>query len=429
MGAGNAWRWDRPLVRRVAIVIAIAALVVMVRCGWDRLTEDHVPYVDYDTQIFTQIAAHPLGFELVYFPKPLVVPLVYRALDSDGAAVAALQTGFAFVAWLLLTASLARSLRRTWLRPLAVAVGIAFLFAPARVGFTASLLSESINDSLAASLMAGIIALVWTTGRARIAVAIVVGLLGLLWVLTRATNIFIALTATAVAMVVWRGWRHRWAWIVCGAVIATTSFALWTTAQSHAPLLYQAPWSPGFTPRSGYPMLDNVILRARSEVPQELQPLIGPPDQIWQLLEPRPQALPLHEWILEHGRSVYARWLFTHPIDRAVELVEARWTVLAGPYERYMPAGWERGGSLRRLTQNRILLIALMLAAPVLLWRPRRDALRGLAACIIASGLVGAVASYYGDAAEISRHCYGAGQQIVFGLFLAAIAWLDRQRI
>jgi len=34
--------------------------------------------------------------------------------------------------------------------------------------------------------------------------------------------------------------------------------------------------------------------------------------------------------------------------------------------------------------------------------------------------------AYYGDAAEVSRHCYGAGQQTVLGLFLACLAWLDR---
>ena len=34
-------------------------------------------------------------------------------------------------------------------------------------------------------------------------------------------------------------------------------------------------------------------------------------------------------------------------------------------------------------------------------------------------------AGYYGDTLEIARHCYGAGQQVVLGLFLAMIGWLD----
>jgi hypothetical protein len=92
-----------------------------------------------------------------------------------------------------------------------------------------------------------------------------------------------------------------------------------------------------------------------------------------------------------------------------------------------MPAGWNPRGSLvRRLTVNRTVLLVLLFAAPLLLRRPRADAGRGLVLCVIVSGLVGVVASYYGDAAEVSRHCYGAGQQVVLGLFLAPVLWLDR---
>jgi predicted MFS family arabinose efflux permease len=71
-------------------------------------------------------------------------------------------------------------------------------------------------------------------------------------------------------------------------------------------------------------------------------------------------------------------------------------------------------------------LLALLLATPWLLRGQRADALSGLALCMIASGLAGVVASYYGDAVELSRHCYGAGQQVVLGMFLALVARLDR---
>jgi len=39
---------------------------------------------------------------------------------------------------------------------------------------------------------------------------------------------------------------------------------------------------------------------------------------------------------------------------------------------------------------------------------------------------MGIFASYFGEAVELRRHCDGAGQQLVIGLFLASIAWLDR---
>jgi hypothetical protein len=71
-------------------------------------------------------------------------------------------------------------------------------------------------------------------------------------------------------------------------------------------------------------------------------------------------------------------------------------------------------------------LLVLLLVAPLLLRKPRADARCGLVLCMIVSGVVGVAASYYGDAAEVSRHCYGAGQQVVLGLFLALVVWLDR---
>jgi hypothetical protein len=43
---------------------------------------------------------------------------------------------------------------------------------------------------------------------------------------------------------------------------------------------------------------------------------------------------------------------------------------------------------------------------------------------LVISRLVGIAASY-GDATEVPRHCYGAGQQVVLGLFLALVVWTD----
>ena len=130
------------------------------------------------------------------------------------------------------------------------------------------------------------------------------------------------------------------------------------------------------------------------------------------------------------------RWLVRHPLDRAAELAEDWVTVLVGRHTASMPTGWVAHDrdhpivdALRRLTTSRYLLLALLVAWPVLVFRPRRDARRGLALVLVASGLVGAVAAYYGDSAELSRHCYGSGQQIAIGLFVALLARLDTLRL
>ena len=103
--------------------------------------------------------------------------------------------------------------------------------------------------------------------------------------------------------------------------------------------------------------------------------------------------------------------------------------MLAANNTAIMPVGWNAHGSwLGAVTTNRWLVLALLAVSPILLWRPRRDPRAGIALVMIASGAIGAAAAYYGDAAEIARHCYGAGQQIVLGLVLAALAACDRAR-
>jgi hypothetical protein len=83
---------------------------------------------------------------------------------------------------------------------------------------------------------------------------------------------------------------------------------------------------------------------------------------------------------------------------------------------------------VRRATTCELLLLALLLAAPLALRRPRGHITTAVAVVLIGSGVAGAAAAYYGDAYEVARHMFGAGQQIVLGLFLAPLAWLDRPR-
>jgi hypothetical protein len=422
----------RPVVRRVAFAIAIAAVAVATRWRWDQLiAAQHTPYVDFDTQIFQQIADQPFSLALVGSSKPLVVPLVYRAAHNDSTAITRFQAELAFVAWAVLTAALALAARRRWVRALAIAIGVCFVLAPPRVGFATSLMPESIGDSLAALLIAAAIGLVRLRGRPRIACAVAAGLLALSWLFARDTNAIILVVATGLAIVIWRGWRTRWAWAATAAVVAATAVVLWSTGVVHDRLPYQSNWYIPFTARTAYPMLDNVTTRvypdAPDAVPAGLLPFVEPRINVELLLQSSPESLPIQTWLVEHGASVYARWLVRHPIQRVAELVHQRWNLLAGSESHYMPAGWDRSGTLlRKLTLNHAVLTLLLLASPFLLRRPRGDALCGLALCLVLSGALGVAAAYYGDAAEVARHSYGAGQQLVLGLFLALVAWADR---
>lgn len=334
----------------------------------------------------------------------------------------------------MLTVAIALVARRWWTCAAAIGVGVAFVLAPARVGYTGSLLPESINDSVMALSLAAALAVLRLRGPPRIAAAIATGLVAVAWLLTRDTNAFTVATAAGVAMLVWRGWRSRTAQVLAALVAVACGLVLWTTTVGREPLPCEQGWYERFTPRGAYPLVHNVVWRVypdeRDALPAGLAPFaVRRSELIERLVRADPEARPLQDWLLDHGSSIYARWLVRHPIRRVRELIASRWSLLAPHVEAYMAGGWEPGaGSPRALTANHWLLLLLVLAGPWLLWRPRADPLRGAALCVVISGAVGLVVSYYGDATEIPRHCYGASQQVVLGLFLALLARLPRGR-
>ena len=193
----------------IAFWLVVIGIAVVTRWRWSQLVAPHTPFVAWDTQVFQQIAELPPGPGLVVSSKPLIVPLIYRAAHNDSLQIIGFQAELSFWSWLILTASTVHAMRRRWVRVVAACVGAAFVLEPVRVGLTGSLMPESVDDSLMALCAAGAIALVRLTGRARIAAAAATGVAMLAWLFTRDTNAFIAVTAAAAALTIWRAWRTR----------------------------------------------------------------------------------------------------------------------------------------------------------------------------------------------------------------------------
>jgi hypothetical protein len=473
----------RPTPKRLAIGIAVALALGFARCHWDRLTEAQTPRETFDSQIYIEIAERPIGFDLLVTAKPPTVPLIYRAIGDDPPLIAGVQAELAFFAWAILGIALAYALRRWWLRAVAIGVTTAFLLAAPRVGWTGVVLSESIADSLMALLAACAIGLTMVApahAKARILTApaahtsaparrdpniplapdaqarlthhgrrgleIALGVVAVAWMFARDTNAIAGIVAIVAAAIVWpvRGWWRRARSSVAIAAIAGC-LAIVTLVASRvvpAPLPFQQSWYEPLTARQSYLLVDNVLIRMmadrewladRGAPVDELAKFVDTEGHADKLVQRVPENRLAQDWIADHGNGTYLRWLVSHPIDRIGELIGARWTILAANHAATMPAGWlAHDGDhpvvelVRRLTTNRWLLLALLLASPAMLLAPRRDPRCGVALCMIASGLVAAAASYYGDAVELARHCYGAGQQIVLGLFVAALCVADR---
>jgi hypothetical protein len=219
--------------RRIAFWAAIAVIAVATRWRWSQLIAAQAPFTDWDTQVFQQIADLPFGPGLLIQSKPLIVPLVFRAAHNDPLAILGFQAELSFWAWAALTASVGRTMQRRWVRLLATVAGAAWILAPTRVGFTASLIPESVNDSLLALSVASVLLVVQLRGAARAAAAAATGVIVLGWLLTRDTNVFIATTAVALAMVIWRGWRTRTGWITSVLIVTVTVGVLYTARVPH----------------------------------------------------------------------------------------------------------------------------------------------------------------------------------------------------
>jgi hypothetical protein len=269
--------------------------------------------------------------------------------------------------------------------------------------------------------------------------------IAILWIFARDTNAVSALVTVVAAALLWRvrtWWTTaRWA-VLLAAVVGVAAVAEIPTGYIKPdPFPFQHYWNPQLTARNTYLLINNVLIRMMHDDRDWLAERGAPVDELARFTDPEPvtdklvqadaHADAAQTWIIEHGSGTYLRWLLRHPIARAIELVEQRWLILSSRYS-LMPFGWIEHDPdhpavdiIRRVTTNRWLILLLLLASPLLLWRPRASPLRGIAVCLIASGLLGAAAAYYGDAAELARHCYEPGQQIVLGLVIALVATVD----
>lgn len=424
-------------VAAAALAAGIAILVFEV------LVARQAPRVFYDSSAYLEMAQKPLGLDQLYYPKSPLVPLVYRVLGGDVGAIASFQEQLALVAWLALAVVLVWRLRTPRARIAAAVIGAALLLAPVRLGFCDAVLSESIDDSLMAIAIAA--AVVLATGAWRRAALAVLVTTTVLLVFARDTNAVVAIVAAALAVVLWRQWKRPLAVGLAALVVVIACFDLHAAnvAPEPTPFSVQQGWPRESTPRGGYSTVDNVFDRVLTDpdarayfeahgLPQAAE-LAALPDR--HTIYYDEHYAPARRWIAERALGTFLGYLARHPVDRVVELARDL-GVLAGLEVEgfYMPQGWtgfrwqKRAWPLRALRDplsSEPIVALLALAALFAIVRARREPLARVAIVLVASGLVGSVAAYYGDASEVARHCYGSGQQIVVGLCVALLVLID----
>ncbi len=438
--------------RRAAVWAATAAAAVAaVGVRFAALVGRQQPREFYDTPAFFEAAQQPWSIDQFFYPKPVFTSVIYRMLDSDRAAIVQLQAWLAFIAWAAVAAALVALFRRPAARVASVLVVALLVLSPVRIGYVDALLSESINDSLMALCLAAAIGLLAARAhlqrerlRARVTLALGLALAVLVvpWMLTRDTNAVVTLAAAGVAACLWARplWRSRWGTAGLAAACAVAGFVLWSTTAIPSPTRFSVQaWFPAdFTARGAYAKLNNVVDRivpdpeARAYFERRGLPMA---DRIARLEDRHsiiydPELAPARAWIASESQGVYLRWLLAHPLERASDQVVYAWYFLGVEDQRgYMPDGWIGRAKAARwslgVATTRPVLLILLVLCPLALWLTRRHAGGRLALCLIASGWIGSAAAFYADTAEPGRHCYGSGQQVVFGLFLAGLTWLE----
>jgi len=215
-----AWLVEKSGQARAALerhrrVLAVLCSLAFVAFAWSRATSQArllEPRIFPDSIVYLQTAREPLQLEQLFYPKPITVPAVYHLLDADPARIAGLQLALMIVAWSLFGLTLCAVLRRPRARVAGLVLTLAFMLAPYRVGFTASVLSESIADSLAVLVIACGLLLSLATrmspGRRRTvtcwAFTVLTFGVALAWIMARDTNAITALVTSALAAALWQ---------------------------------------------------------------------------------------------------------------------------------------------------------------------------------------------------------------------------------
>jgi hypothetical protein len=433
------------MTRRTQLVAAAASIGVLLAIivAFRHYVAGQQPRQFWDSSAYLETADRPFAWVHFFYPKPLLVPVLYRWVGTDPWRIAAFQEWLALCAWLALATTLGLSFDRTRARIAGALAAVVLLFDPYRLGYCDAILSESVNDSLLALLFATVVALARfrTRPRARRALLATAAGLAVAWILARDSNAVVALVAAAGGLVAWRRQLRGQVGTlaVLGALAALSVFTLWSTTVSPplTHLTFQKDWPEDFGARITYSTMNNVLERVLPDpeasaffvergLPQ-IDELRAQPERYYWFADSRYELA--RRWIESSARDVWISYLVRHPIARLEDQVDSFWTLAGAARDEhalYMPHGWRHSSWMRALGSNHVALLALVAVAAVALWRRRADALSRVAACAIASGWLGSVAAFYGDAIEVGRHCYGSGEQVVLGLVLAGLVLLDR---
>jgi hypothetical protein len=391
--------------------------------------------VFHDTKLYLEVAKNSFFSKDVWAGARAPIPIVlFKLCDSSPERIRLAQTILSILSWTALAVAFCRNLSLWTLRIIAVLLTFSLAISPNVLQWNDLLLSESLSISTAAACMAA--ALMYLNRPRRWAAPLI--FLTFIFALSRDANAYVVLLIGVCmgAYVSTRRWRDPLFALRLTLAIGFLGIFATSNVSSYAGKRWQ------------YPLLNVIVYRVLpdQQMTRDFGVLGMPLSPGLRADRPRRHyyydrtLLPFHQWLDEHGKSVYGRYLLGHPrylfgepkerLSEVFGLDQSRYRPVKFPID---PARWDVSLWMAPLWFVRILGICL--TGVTALWLTRRSpSLLAILGCALGTlAYPHALLAWHGDSLEVARHGLQASLQLELALILTTVglaqAVLERARI
>ena len=386
-----------------------------------------------DTTAYLRISTRPLlDVEFWGSERPFVFPLLLKISQQDVSTAAALQLGFSILIWGFLALATSASLRTLWLRPFAFALILALSLVRHLASWDFVMLTESLSVSLFALFLA---AGIWLLHGWRPDKVIALVLIGFFLAFTRDTNAYLLLMLAGLLLIaVLLRWTKPRA-----LILVASSVLIFFLSNSNANISKR--WLFPLTNIIGRRVLPNAQAVTFFEscgmpVTPELVSLTGEfANGNDRAFYSDPALADFRNWLGEHGKSCYMRWLLSDPVHSIREsLTEFEGliafskvaTFFSRRYEPLLP--W-RVEQLLYFTHFALILLGILtLAALISIWNRAWQAnpLWGTYIFLCLPIFPHLFITWHGDAMAPERHALSVGLQLTLCFWILFSLFGDR---
>ena len=384
-----------------------------------------------DTPVYIKLASRSL-FDPVFWvgARPWSTPLVFKVLGNDPPSIAVFQLTFSIVSWALLALCIARTVRVSWLKPIALSFILLFSLSAEIIMWDGVLLPDSISLSFMALLVA---AWLWVLEFWRWYKAALVVLVALFWSFTQDTNAWVVMMiGGALLMGVTAGrFRRRY-------VLIATAFAIIFAINDYSANRARR-WVVAFMNNVGLrilPIPERTEYFAQAGMPITPALLERTGKKAWSddwAFFKDTELEGFRQWLHAHGKSTYMKFLLSDPAMTIQEPLRHPELLLSAELRNYAPAGFSPilKGTVAEIVYVKkwsllciwAAAIAFGLAVGLRLWRNYPAFVVPLVLILLAYPHGALV--WHADPNEIARHAFRAGVHFRLGILLLILFATD----